>query len=243
MANNSMWDQTEQMAKQHDQGGGAWLKLPNDGDTAVMVFLGEPFPREACFADGRYQLFNEDLRGRGFKASLRVGFNVALYESREVKVLEQGVVFFKDLIEVRNKYGLEKWAFEIKRHGTGKETRYSILPEHQLSPDQYAAFDALPQHDMEQLYGDDGSSGGGTQLGSYDKPAEGPIDTATSQALVGRLKALPREAVDSFCAELGVKRIKDLPAAKLSEAKALVDKLEAEMRAAHQAPAEVDPFA
>ena len=47
----------------------------------------------------------------------------------------------------------------------------------------------------------------------------------------------------SFCAELGVKRIKDLPAAKLSEAKALVDKLEAEMRAAHQAPAEVDPFA
>ena len=43
MANNSMWDQTEQMAKQHDQGGGAWLKLPNDGDTAVMVFLGEPF--------------------------------------------------------------------------------------------------------------------------------------------------------------------------------------------------------
>ena len=242
MANNSMWDQTEQMAKQHDQGSGTWLKLPNDGDTAVVVFLGEPYPREACFADGRYQLFNDEPRARGFKPSLRVGLNVAMYESREVKVLEQGVVFFKDLIEVRNKYGLENWAFEIKRHGTGKDTRYSILPEHQLTPDKYAAYAALPLNDMEQLYGDDGS-GGGTQIGSYDKPADGPIDTATSQALVGRLKALPREAVDRFCADMGVKRIKDLPAAKLSQAQALVDKLEAEMRAAHQAPAEVDPFA
>ena len=38
----SMWQQTEEMAKKHDQGGSLWLKLAADGDKAVVVFLGEP---------------------------------------------------------------------------------------------------------------------------------------------------------------------------------------------------------
>ena len=37
---NSMWQQTEEMAKKHDQGGSLWLKLAGDGDKAVVVFLG-----------------------------------------------------------------------------------------------------------------------------------------------------------------------------------------------------------
>ena len=40
----SMWQQTEEMAKKHDQGGSLWLKLAADGDKAVVVFLGEPHP-------------------------------------------------------------------------------------------------------------------------------------------------------------------------------------------------------
>ena len=44
----SMWQQTEEMAKKHDQGGSLWLKLAADGDKAVVVFLGEPHPRETC---------------------------------------------------------------------------------------------------------------------------------------------------------------------------------------------------
>jgi hypothetical protein len=44
----SMWQQTEEMAKKHDQGGSLWLKLAGDGDKAVVVFLGEPHPREVA---------------------------------------------------------------------------------------------------------------------------------------------------------------------------------------------------
>ena len=51
---NSMWQQTEEMAKKHDQGGSLWLKLAGDGDKAVVVFLGEPHPREVAFVDGKY---------------------------------------------------------------------------------------------------------------------------------------------------------------------------------------------
>jgi hypothetical protein len=150
----SMWQQTEEMAKKHDQGGSLWLKLGNDGDKAVVVFLGEPHPREVCFVDGKYMPFDEKLKAQGLKPSLRVALSVALYDSKEVKVLEQGVMFFKDLVRVREKYGLEKWAFEIQRHGAAKDpkTTYSILPEHQLSAEQQKAFQALPQHDLEKLY-------------------------------------------------------------------------------------------
>ena len=150
----SMWQQTEEMAKKHDQGGSLWLKLAGDGDKAVVVFLGEPHPREVAFVDGKYVEVDEKMKAAGTKASLRVALNVALYDSKEVKVLEQGVMFFKDLVRVREKYGLEKWAFEIQRHGAAKDpkTTYSILPEHQLSVEQQKAFQALPQHDLAKLY-------------------------------------------------------------------------------------------
>ena len=159
---NSMWQQTEEMAKKHDQGGSLWLKLAGDGDKAVVVFLGEPHPREVAFVDGKYVEVDEKAKAAGAKASLRVALNVALYDSKEVKVLEQGVMFFKDLVRVREKYGLEKWAFEIQRHGAAKDpkTTYSILPEHQLSAEQQKAFQALPQHDLAKLYSGEGDNGG-----------------------------------------------------------------------------------
>ena len=57
----SMWQQTEEMAKKHDQGGSLWLKLAADGDKAVVVFLGEPHPREVAFVDGKYVDVDEKL--------------------------------------------------------------------------------------------------------------------------------------------------------------------------------------
>ena len=53
MATN-MWEQTEEMAKKHDADSSTWLKLANDEDKAVVVFLGEPYPREVSFVDGKY---------------------------------------------------------------------------------------------------------------------------------------------------------------------------------------------
>lgn len=75
---NSMWQQTEEMAKKHDQGGSLWLKLAGDGDKAVVVFLGEPHPREVAFVDGKYVEVDEKLKAAGTKASLlRCGPNVS----------------------------------------------------------------------------------------------------------------------------------------------------------------------
>src|SRR5262245_34568448 len=128
MTSPNMWQRTQELAKKHDQGG-AWVKLANDGDKVRGVFLGEPLPREVCFVDGKYVPFTEKLKAQGVKASLRVAYNFALIDTKEVKVLEQGVVFFKDLYEAREKYGLDKTVFEIRRHGAANDpkTTYSIM--------------------------------------------------------------------------------------------------------------------
>lgn len=244
----SMWQQTEEMAKKHDQSGSLWLKLANDGDKAIVVFLGEPFPREVCFVDGKYLPYDEKAKAQGGKASLRVALNVAIYESKEVKVLEQGVVFFKDLVRIRGKYGLEKWAFEVQRHGAAKDpkTTYSILPEHQLSAEQQRAFQALPQHDLEKLYTEDAESGDGGAAaepsGQAPKTA-GTVDPKVAQSFAAQLKSMPRESVDRFLQKFQIQRIKDLPASQVDKARVFVEQLQAEHAAPGVSDADIDPFA
>jgi len=245
MATNSNWQRTEEMAKKHDQGSSTWLKLGNDGDKAVIVFLGEPHAREVCFVDGKYQQFDDKLKTQGLKPSLRVALNVAVYDTKELKVLEQGVTFFKDLVRVREKYGLEKWAFEIQRHGAAKDpkTTYSILPEHQLTPEQLKEFQSLKLQDLEKLYSGE-AAGSGDSLGSYDRKDDGTVDASTAQALATQLKTMPREAVDRFCKKFNVSRIKDLPSAQLEKARAFLEVLATEFAApAPAATPETDPFA
>ncbi|NOJ81587.1 hypothetical protein [Myxococcus xanthus] len=240
MAN--MWEQTEELAKRHEQAGGAWLKLVNDGDTAVVVFLGEPHPREVVFHEGKYVLYDEKLRAQGHKPSLRVALNVALFDTREVKVLEMGVAVFKDVRQLRAKYGLEKWAFEVKRRGAAKDpkTTYSLLPERQLTPEESSAFHALRLHNLAKLYAAEAEEDGAPP--TTESPRAAPVDVAAAQALAAQLKSLPREAVDRFLQHFGVQRIRDVPATRGEEAHAFVQSLVARY-APPEASADVDPFA
>ena len=243
MASN-MWEQTAAMAKQHEQQGGAWLKLANDGDIAVVVFLGEPHPREVVFLDNKFVPFDEKLKAQGHKPSLRVALNVAVYGTREVKVMEQASTFFTNLLQVRAKYGLETWAFEVKRHGAAKDpkTTYSLLPEKQLSPAEVTDFQALRLHDLPKLYAAEAAAAAsGTSPAATSSPKVGePVDVKLAQAMATALKALPREAVDRFLQKFGVQRIRDLPASKGELARAFVDSLVAEYSA--ESVADVDPF-
>jgi hypothetical protein len=241
MATN-MWEQTEEMAKKHDADSSTWLKLANDQDTAVVVFVGDPYPREVSFIDGKYVPADDAVRAAGHKVSLRVAYNVVLPETGEMKVLEQGVMFFKDLVQVREKYGLEKWAFEVKRHGAAKDpkTTYSILPERQLTAEERKAFQSVELLDLPKLYAGETEAEPAT---ASEPEVSGPIDPKLATAIVTQLKAMPRQAVDRFLEQFGIKRIKDLPAAQWERAKAFVEKLVTEFDAPATTPVEVDPFA
>lgn len=69
MASNDYWQRAEEMTQKHE-GSSTWLKLSNDGDQRTLVFIGEPYPHEVCFVDGKYQLFGESLREQGLRPSV-----------------------------------------------------------------------------------------------------------------------------------------------------------------------------
>ena len=250
------WEQAEELAKQHEESGGLWLKLVNDKDRAVVVFLGAPFARDVCFIDGKYVLFDEALKAKGERPTARVAFNVALYETKDVKIFEQGLTFYKDLKRVRDKYGVRNWAFEVQRHGAAKDpkTTYSILPDHQLTAEEQAAFHALVLHDLPAVYAGEAGEDAGDGLDSYDRSPGGAapsqpkaaaaavIDDRTVQLLVTHLKPLPRAAAERFCAMFGIARIKELPATRAAEATRAVDALVAEYNPPTKAATPPDPF-
>jgi hypothetical protein len=176
------WDKADEAVREQDKRSSSWLKFTADGESAVVVFLGDPFTQERSFVEGA-------------KPSLRVSLNVAIFETREVKVFEFGAKVFKSIKEVREKYGLEKWAFEVKRHGAkgDQKTTYSILPEKQLSPEQQTEFQRLALNDLEAMYGakTQGAAPAQQPLPTQQRPAQ-PGDNTQAGKLGAhtRMKAL-----------------------------------------------------
>ncbi len=238
----SGWELSDELATQHEGGSSVFLKLTGDGDRAVVVFVGEPFPFQVCFLDNRYQAFDGELKAAGHKPSARFAINVALYESKEVKIWEMSPAVYRDVRRVLKKCGPDR-SYEIQRHGAPRDmkTTYSILPETQLTPERLKEFHVLKLHDLEAKCS--GGTAGANLLGSYDSKSNGVIAADAAEALASRLKAMPREAVDNFCKKFSVTRIKDLPSAQLEKARAFVDVLASEFVAANlQSIDGTDPF-
>ena len=227
------WDRAAGMADQHANSGGIFIRLANNGDKVVGAFRGEPFPREVVWNGERYEAFDPDLH-TGKRPSLRVMLNFFVPAEGEMKVIEGGTVWFKDVLKVRDKYGLDKWLFEIERHGESGDpkTTYSILPEEKIDAEMRARIDAAEPHELESIgSGDEGD----------DDP---PIDAETTAELVARLKALPRSDVNTFLEQFKVQRVRDLRTSDVEAARQLLGGLEVRARKqAAPAQAEVDPFA
>ena len=227
----SNWDRAEQFS-QRAESSSQWLKFAGDGDRAVVVFLGEPHPREVVFDEGGYQPFSKEHEAKGLKPTFRFPINVAVLPDFEVKVLEVGVGLFRDVLKVKKKYSLEGWAYEVTRRGAAKDpkTTYDLLPERQLTGDEQRRCASLKLHDLVALY-----DGRGGAAGNNAEPA--PIDDATARDLVERLRTLPRPAVDEWLHEMKIGRVRELTTDKLVEARDLLRQL-----ADHAKAPPADPF-
>ena len=231
------WDTASRLADKHANQGGIFVRLTSNGDKIVGAFCGEPFAREVVWTGERYETFEPSVH-KDKRPSLRVMLNFFVLDEGDMKVIEGGTNWFKDVLKVRDKYGLDKWLFEIERHGEAGDpkTTYSILPEEKLDDGLRAQITSLGLHDLATL-----SSGDAAESDSpTSKPKSGPIDPRDASQLVGRLKQLPRSEVDAFLAEFGVRRVRDLKASDVVEARQALDRLEATMRAADNS---IDPFA
>jgi hypothetical protein len=220
------------MADKHASSGGMFVRLANDGDSIIGAFCGEPYPREVVWTGDRYETFDPDVH-HDKKPSLRVTLNFFVPAERDMKVIEGGTVWFKDVLKLRDKYGLDRWLFEIQRHGEAgnPKTKYTILPEEKLSAEQLDEIGSLGLHDLESLVEGTDSE-------------DPPIDADTTAQFVARLKALPRAEVNALLEELKVQRVRELRKSDVEVAQQLLGELEARaQRQAGTSHAEIDPFA
>ncbi|MBU1694790.1 MAG: hypothetical protein KKC51_12620 [Verrucomicrobia bacterium] len=236
------WDKARTLADQHASQGGIFVRLANDGDKVVGAFCGEPFAREVVWTGERYETYNAAVH-TDKRPSLRVMLNFYVPAESAMKIIEGGTVWFKDVLKIRDKYGVDKWLFEIERHGESgsPKTTYSLLPEEKLDDGLRAKIAACELHELEGLASGQGDDGGEAKAAPAAGRKDGPIDPRVAGEIVARLKALPRSDVDAFLAKTGVQRVRDLKASYETAARALLDQLEA--KAAPAPAVEVDPFA
>ncbi len=234
------WDHAESLAEQHASSGSIFVRLANNGDKVVGAFCGEPLAREVVWTGERYETYDPDVH-TDKRPSLRVLLNFFVPAEGAMKVIEGGTLWFKSVTKVKRKYGLDKWLFEVERHGEAgdSKTRYSVLPERQIDGEMLARIEAAELHDLASI-GSGDEEGAAEGKGTATRPG-GTVDARVAGDFVARLKALPRSDVDTFLGELGIQRVRDLKASDEKAARALLDRLEA----AHgQEPdASIDPFA
>ena len=206
------------------------------------MFLGDPVPREVVWTGEKYLDANSDegqaLAKRGKRPSFRASVNVCVLPERTIKVFEMSANTFKDLFKVREKYGLNAWAYEVERQAKNK---YQILPERQLTDEEASEIAALELIDIANVMGTQEEA-----FGTYDRQvastesasSSAPVEDASAatdahDTLKSRLRILPEAAVKRFLDQFGVQRVRDLRAEELGRANAALDQLER---------ATIDPF-
>lgn len=231
------WNAAKELSDKHENTNGIFVRLANNGDKVVGALCGEPHAREVHWTGERY----EDCSGDGCstctggkKPSLRVALNLFTLPERSMKIIEGGAVWFKDVLKVRDKYGVENWSFEIERHGEAKDpkTTYSILPEEKLTDELKRVIAEAKLHDLEAVcVGGQSESSDSTQLITEKDAAE----------LIAELKKLPRQKVEALLKKFNLVRVRELTQAGELRFKASL----AELLVAESGPAakEVDPFA
>ncbi|MEZ4229068.1 MAG: hypothetical protein R3B89_07890 [Polyangiaceae bacterium] len=237
---NTAWESARGMAQKHNANGGLFIRLGNDGDKVVGAFCGDPYPREVIWTGERYETYdasNPDHHVEGQRPSFRVALNFYVPAENTMKVLEVGTKTFKDILQCREKYTLEGWTFEVKRHGEGTRTTYSVLPERQVDDVLRAKLNETELHDLHAIAGGRAAS----PKPSNDAPATTPgyIDAPTAMRIIGQLKALPRGEVDALLRRFNVNRVRELREADVEAFTREVEQLEGGTALSD----EVDPFA
>jgi hypothetical protein len=115
------------------------VHLANDRDRVVGAFCGEPLVKHVHWVDGRSETCVGAGCGwckQGRRRSFRAEMNFYVPAKREMKIIQGGERWFRDVLKLREKYGLDRWLYEVERHGGfgDSKTYYSILPERPIDP-------------------------------------------------------------------------------------------------------------
>jgi hypothetical protein len=211
---STAWDQAKKLAEQHAGAGSLFVRLQNDGDKVVGVFCGDPYAREVYWTGEAYS--EVPPAGASARPTLRILLNFFVPAEAAMKIIEGGTAWFRDVLGVRDKYGLDRWTFEVKRNGKkgDPKTRYSILPEAHIDEGVRARIAASPLHDLNNLgagaAADGDADADGDAMAATQPQQPQTVDEDTARAVLDRLRPLPREVAAALLAEFKVTRLREL---------------------------------
>lgn len=262
------WDYASKIADRMERSGGNFIKLENDGDKVVGAFIGDPNVEELVWNGTKYEPFTKKHEAEGKKPSARFTFNFYTVSENgtsiapKVKVFNCTLKTFKTIAKVREKYGTENWFFEIERKGKkgDTDTTYTVLPDEKIDEETKKRLQrALAAHEAFLVDGDDIPegvlqlhdlrSGGGKREESHEEPARKVVREEPREAgggpklneLRDRLKALPRDVIDTFLDRFDIQSVKELDTRRIGEAFSFVEQAEAKRMNGTQQRA-ADPF-
>ena len=236
--------QTSDEAKKRAVGSGKYLRLQDDGDSAVVAFLGEPAVHEVVWVGNGTEEYDPEKHKNETPG---VKFAICVYnkEHNKLQLFEQSAGTLATLLGVYEKYGQFKFWFEIKRKGAkgNKKTVYTILPDEPITPEEKKDLMALIKEDKlinavsEIARGGDAEEEPTPAAKETSHAEEGFIGEEDALNIIEKIKMMPREISRSFLDSLEVKRVREIPASKVAKAKSMLAKMEEKDK-----PADVDPF-
>jgi hypothetical protein len=152
---SSSWDAVSKQVAATEDPGPSWLQL-HTGVPVVVAFIGDPWTYEALWTT-RWERFDpNDPLHAGCTPRLRIALACYDMATGKVCVMEGDVPWFKDVLRLREKYGLDGWCFELTLHDAETEPcpTISVLREQGLTLKERAHIGALPRYGIESLYED-----------------------------------------------------------------------------------------
>lgn len=247
----SEWDEAKAAA---EKGGDSnFIRLVEDRSSVVVAICGKPHIRRLFWNESAetFDPYTDAHKAAGARLTERFVVNAYVPAENAMKIMEFSKTAFKIVLQVKEKYGLEKWLFEVERSGAKgyNKTTYTVLPEKEIDSALRKTIAALPLHDLVKACEDGGDAA--TDMSSHDKKANGTngahaaapaapaiITPAQVALLVPRLKAMPKARIDEFLAKFKTAKVKEMHAEHFTTAVALLDEWEGVSLEA----AEVDPF-
>lgn len=177
------WEQAEESTKNAGTGGD-FFKL-EDGQSGVIAIYGEPHVYTAKPFEGRPDS----------KPSQKVMLRVLNVTTKQPQIWDMAGATFKGLLEVTGtptkpgKFPVSKWTFTVKRSGTSKKTRYTILPDTELTEQRKKFLAGLDTAGLAELADRVGQQEDDERGGDFSESARAPA-AAAAPAAAGALPSV-----------------------------------------------------
>ncbi|MCQ2371252.1 MAG: hypothetical protein MJ058_04270 [Akkermansia sp.] len=195
--------------------GGNFLRL-KDGESADVVFLGEPCAVQTCFIEGRSCIYTEALAAKGAQPKTRVRINVLNIGTGSVQIFECGPKTFKQVLILRKRLGdsFRGSQFQIGRTGAGMETTYTIIPFGPASSDVQARIPSLKLHELDPSGSDDASQQAPAPVAEQVMPPQDIFAGNGIEDLKAVMKSVSYRAMMAVFGPRGWKGVTDVPPAE-----------------------------